>query len=443
MSVLTAVRYLSPRLALPALVALFVFGWLLASSPPAVEAQNMAVPDGPTLVAPHVAVTYSCQFPWHGSGDAGQVRGDLFTYLGPWVFGPDAVTTVSIAWPRQGTFTVDCYSHLAGQNVGSITVTVRDPVISITGGTAIGEGETATFAISSQPPPGTNLDVTVSVAQSQPLGITTGNRTVTVPTTGLVQLQLATTDTPTSSGGTITVTILAGAGYTVSGASGSASVIVQPPWAEEVPPNTVRLVSVTSYTLDIEELNRLEIERARAEFPLPRAAVFSCVSSDGMSVMVSDTAATDDTTGIYAWKLPKENETPLQALGLGIRSDKIRDMSCQARIWDQTTTAGDHDLETNAVKLRWQQKGRTIFRKEEAFRGTPGGTATWLFIPPVFLGLVFAGATRNAAGTLLVVAVSLGIAVWFTESPPVLWVVVVATAAAGVLLFIQFGFRGR
>ena len=215
------------------------------------------------------------------------------------------------------------------------------------------------------------------------------------------------------------------------------------PWADSVQPNTVRLVSVISYTLDIEELNRLEIERARADFPLRRAAVFSCVSSDGMSVMVSDTAVSEDTTGIHAWKLPKENETPLQALGLGIRSDKIRDMSCQARIWDKPTADGDHALETNAVKLRWQRKGRTIFRKEEAFRGTPGGTATWLFIPPVFLGLIFAGATKNAAGTLLVVAVSLGIAVWFTESPPVLWFVVVATAAAGVLLFIQFGFRGR
>ncbi len=205
----------------------------------------------------------------------------------------------------------------------------------------------------------------------------------------------------------------------------------------------VRLVSVISYTLDIEELNRLEIERARGEFPLHRAAVFSCVSSDGMSVMVSDSAVSDDTTGLHAWKLPKENEPPLQALSLGIRSDKIRDMSCQARMWFRDTTSGDHDLETNAVKLRWQRKGRTIFRKEEAFRGTPGGTATWLFIPPVFLGLVVAGATKNAAGTLLVVALSLGIAVWFTESPPVLWVVVVGTAAAGVLLFIQFGFRGR
>ena len=246
----------------------------------------------------------------------------------------------------------------------------------------------------------------------------------------------------TPPGGTFTITGLTPATtyrFSATSSRGNATIT----FTTLPPPHGVRLVSVISYTLDIEELNRLEIELARGEFSLPRAAVFSCVSSDGMSVMVSDSAVRDDATGLHAWKLPKDNETPLQALGLGIRSDKIRDMSCQARIWGKETTNGEHDLETNAVKLSWQQKGRTIFRKEEAFRGTPGGTATWLFIPPVFLGLVFAGATKNAAGTLLVVAVSLGIAVWFTESPPVLWFVVVATAAAGVLLFIQFGFRGR
>ena len=102
----------------------------------------------------------------------------------------------------------------------------------------------------------------------------------------------------------------------------------------------VRLVSVISYTLDTEELNRLEIEQARREFTsLPRAVVFSCVSSDGMSVMVSDSAVRDEATGIHAWKLPKGDETPLQALGLGIRSDKIRDMSCQARYMGH----GDHN----------------------------------------------------------------------------------------------------
>ncbi|MXZ55820.1 MAG: hypothetical protein F4Z14_06580 [Gammaproteobacteria bacterium] len=202
-------------------------------------------------------------------------------------------------------------------------------------------------------------------------------------------------------------------------------------------------MSTISYTLDVEELNHLELQIARGGFPNPRAVEFRCATSDGLAVVVSNKAVEDTTTGIYARKLPKGEETPLQAITLGIRSEKIRDMSCVARIWKSAAATGDFALETNKVELRWQQKGRTLIRKEEAFRGTPGGTATWLFLPPVFLGLVFAGVTKNAAGTLLVVATALGVAVWFTDSPPVLWVIVVATAAAGVLLFIQFGFRGR
>lgn len=207
----------------------------------------------------------------------------------------------------------------------------------------------------------------------------------------------------------------------------------------------IRLVSTISYTLDAGEVNRLELQVPPGEsFPMPRAVRFRCATSDGISIRVTDNDFRRRPNGLAAWKVPAEGETKLQATVLAVQSEYIRSMTCMAFLWNTASTGPTGQaLKPSNVELKWQQKGRTLFRKEQAFGETPGGSATWLFIPPVFMGLVFAGVTRNAAGTLLVVATTLGIAVWFTESPPILWLVVVGTAAAGVLLFIQFGFRGR
>ncbi len=102
-----------------------------------------------------------------------------------------------------------------------------DPQISITAGSAVTEGTAASFTITASPAPAANLDVTVTVSQSGDYGVTTGARTVTIPTTGSYTLTVDTTgDTTDETDGSVTVSIDGGTGYTVSSSDSSATVAV-------------------------------------------------------------------------------------------------------------------------------------------------------------------------------------------------------------------------
>ena len=99
------------------------------------------------------------------------------------------------------------------------------PEVSITAGSGITEGGDATFTVTASPAPSSNLDVSVTVSQSGDYGATTGQRTVTVPTSGSVTLTVGTTDDDADeTDGSVTATVNAGSGYTVSSTQGAAMV---------------------------------------------------------------------------------------------------------------------------------------------------------------------------------------------------------------------------
>ena len=103
-----------------------------------------------------------------------------------------------------------------------------DPVVSITAdNNNITEGANATFTLTATPPPTTPLTVTVNITATGNYGITTGQRTVTIPTTGTTTLTIPTTnDTTNEPNGTITVTITNQTTYTPDNTNSTATTTI-------------------------------------------------------------------------------------------------------------------------------------------------------------------------------------------------------------------------
>ena len=147
------------------------------------------------------------------------------------------------------TATVNAGSgYTVSSTQGAATVAVSDndaaptPVVSVTGGTGITEGGDAVFTVTASPAPAADLAVSLTVSQSGDYGATTGQRTVTVPTSGSVTLTVGTTDDSTDeTDGSVTATVNAGSGYTVSSSQGAATVGVADNDAAPTP-----VVSVTA-----------------------------------------------------------------------------------------------------------------------------------------------------------------------------------------------------
>ena len=114
------------------------------------------------------------------------------------------------------------YSVVSGRSSASVIVTdggTPTPRISISAGSAIDEGDSATFDLTASPKPASNLDVVVEVGESGDFAASgqTGSRTVTVGTDGSASFSVATQDDDAvEDDGSITVTVLGGAGYSVA-----------------------------------------------------------------------------------------------------------------------------------------------------------------------------------------------------------------------------------
>ncbi len=132
------------------------------------------------------------------------------------------------------TATVDAGSgYTVSSSQGAATVAVSDnddaptPEVSVTAGSGVTEGGDAVFTVTASPAPAADLAVSVTVSQSGDYGATTGQRTVTVPTSGSVTLTVGTTDdSADETDGSVTATVDAGSGYTVSSTQGAATVAV-------------------------------------------------------------------------------------------------------------------------------------------------------------------------------------------------------------------------
>ncbi len=175
-----------------------------------------------------------------------------------------------------------------------------DPEISITAGSGVTEGAAAAFTVTASPAPAANLDVTVTVSQSGDFGVTTGARTVTIPTTGSYTLTVATTDdTADETDGSVTVSIDGGTGYTVSSSNSSATVAVAdddapPPPPPPPPPPAEPQVSIAA--------GNAVTEGGAASFtitasPAPAAAL-------SVSVTVTQTGEFGVTTGARTVLIP-------------------------------------------------------------------------------------------------------------------------------------------
>ena len=114
---------------------------------------------------------------------------------------------------------------------GSAAVAVRDndePVVSIAAGSGVTEGASASFTVSASPVPAAPLDVTLTVGQSGDFAASgeTGSRTVTVPVTGSVDVEVATDDDGADEpDGSVTATLGTGTGYTVAAAPDNAATV--------------------------------------------------------------------------------------------------------------------------------------------------------------------------------------------------------------------------
>ena len=101
------------------------------------------------------------------------------------------------------------------------------PEVSLTGPGRVDEGGDVVYTVSASPAPATDLDVSVTVSQSGDFGVSTGQRTVTVPTSGSATFTVATVDDDADeTNGSVTAVVDAGSDYTVSASQGSASVVV-------------------------------------------------------------------------------------------------------------------------------------------------------------------------------------------------------------------------
>ena len=140
----------------------------------------------------------------------------------------------------------DDHGYTVSATQGSATVGVADndepdadaPELSITGGSGINEGDTASFTISADPVPAEPITVGVGVSQGGDFGATGA---VKVQVSGATTTYTITTidDDADEADGSVTATLKAGEGYSVSATAGSATVAVSD--NDDPPPATPEL----------------------------------------------------------------------------------------------------------------------------------------------------------------------------------------------------------
>ena len=143
---------------------------------------------------------------------------------------------------------------------GSAAVAVRDndePVVSIAAGNGVTEGTSASFTVSASPVPAAPLDVTLAVAQSGDFAASgeTGSRTVTVPVTGSVDVEVATVDDGADEpDGSVTASVDAGTGYAVAAAPANAATVTVTD-NDATTPSTGPTISIADATMNENQHN--------------------------------------------------------------------------------------------------------------------------------------------------------------------------------------------
>ena len=195
-----------------------------------------------------------------------------------------------------------------------------NPEISIAAGSGVTEGSSASFTVTASPAPTTALSVDVTVSQSGDFGVTTGSRTVTIPTAGTFTLTVDTTgDSTDEADGSVTVAIDTGTGYTVSSSAGSATVAVadddDPPPPPPPPPPADPEISITAGS-DVAEGTAATFTLTASPAPASALPVTVTVAQSGsFGVSTGARTVTIPTSGSYTLTIATTDDTADEADG--------------------------------------------------------------------------------------------------------------------------------
>ena len=161
-----------------------------------------------------------------------------------------------------------CARHggVAGRHYPLTAPTV--PEITLSGGSPVTEGGDATFTLTATPAPASELSVSVTVTATGDYGVTTGTRTVTIPTTGSAPLTVATEgDEADEPNGSVTLTLNAGDGYAVGAPSSLTADILDddPPAEAQLSPASSPACAPSAAALVQEVRRYYELNRRRAD----------------------------------------------------------------------------------------------------------------------------------------------------------------------------------
>ncbi len=206
----------------------------------------------------------------------------------------------------------------SGYTVGSprrasVTVTddeptpVADPVVSVAAGSDVTEGSDAEFTVSASPAPIADLDVSVTISEVGDYGVTVGQRTVTIPTTGSASFSVTTAgDSADEPDGSVTATVNTGSGYTVSNIASTATVTV----SDDDDPPVIPVVSVVAGS-DVSEGSDAEFTVSASPAPIADLDVSVTVTEVGdYGVTVGQRTVTIPAgTNTATLTLPTTNDT--------------------------------------------------------------------------------------------------------------------------------------
>ncbi|MCY3923803.1 MAG: hypothetical protein OXG27_15600, partial [Chloroflexi bacterium] len=203
---------------------------------------------------------------------------------------------------------------------GAATVTILDddgppppppdPVISVTAGAGVTEGGSATFTITASPAPSAALTVTVAVTQSGDFGVSTGLKTISIPTSGSAELSIATvSDNVDEANGSVTATISAGSGYSVSSTQGAATVAVAD---DDDPPPATPEVRITAGA-GVSEGGSASFTITAS--PAPESAL-------AVSLTVTQTGNFGVTTGVRSLTIPTSGSVSLSIATVNDSTDE-------------------------------------------------------------------------------------------------------------------------
>ena len=182
-----------------------------------------------------------------------------------------------------------------------------DPEVTIAAdATSVTEGTGASFTLTATPAPAAALSVTVTVATDGDYGITAGETTYTIPTTGTYTLTLATdNDGVDEADGSVSVTVDAGDGYAVGAASSGTVAIAD----DDLPPPTPDPVVTVAAGAGVTEGTAATFDLTANPPPAAALEVSVTVAASGdYGIAAGQRTVTLPTTGAYTLTLATDND---------------------------------------------------------------------------------------------------------------------------------------